>query len=85
MTNPGIRTAGPGTSPPDTILQHADAVHLSMLSSVLNGLEGGACAIRRHAMEAMRAVRAGTYRVDPVQLSRRIVGEALRGEALGLA
>jgi hypothetical protein len=52
-------------------------VQLSKLSSVLNGLENGASAIRRHVHQAMRAVRAGTYRVDPLQLSKRIVGEAL--------
>jgi hypothetical protein len=52
-------------------------VQLSKLGSVLNGLENGASAIRRHVHQAMRAVRAGTYRVDPLQLSKRIVGEAL--------
>jgi hypothetical protein len=34
--------------------------------------------MQRHIQEALRAVRAGTYHVDTVQLSRRIVGEALR-------
>lgn len=48
-----------------------------MLSSVLNGLESGASAMCRHAQEAMRAVRDGSYRVDAMQLSRRIVGEAM--------
>lgn len=57
--------------------QGSDGAQLSALSSVLNGLENGASAIRRHVYQAMGAVRAGTYQVDPLQLSRRIVGEAL--------
>jgi hypothetical protein len=55
-----------------------DSLQLSKLSSVLNGLEGGAQLMQRHAQETLLAIRAGTYRVDPMQLSRRIVGEALR-------
>ena len=57
--------------------QNWEGAQLSKLSSVLNGLENGASAIRRHVQQAMSAVRAGTYSVDPVQLSKRIVGEAL--------
>jgi hypothetical protein len=54
-----------------------DGAQLSRLSSVLNGLENGAMVMRRHVLQAMKAVRGGTYRVDPLQLSKRIVGEAL--------
>jgi hypothetical protein len=50
---------------------------LSKLSSVLNGLEDGASAMRRQAQQLMRAVRSGTYNVDALQLSRRIVGDTL--------
>ena len=57
--------------------QSPDGTQLSKLSSVLNGLENGASAIRRHVQQAMSAVRTGTYRVDSLQLSKRIVGEAL--------
>lgn len=73
MTN----TVETGTVAPDTVLQNTEAVQLSRLSSVLNGLEGGAHAIRHHVLEAMQAVRSGTYKVDATQLSRRIVGEAM--------
>ena len=66
----------PGGSPESTA-QRTEAIQLSLLSSVLNGLEGGACAMRRHAQEAIRAVRAGTYRVDAAKLSRLIIGEAM--------
>jgi hypothetical protein len=69
---------GPNTPASDRILQQTEAVQLSRLSSILNGLEGGACAMRRHVQEAMAAVRTGTYKVDALQLSRCIVGEALR-------
>lgn len=54
-----------------------DGAQLSALSSVLNGLESGATAIRRHVYQAMGAVRSGTYQVDSMQLSKRIIGEAL--------
>jgi len=50
---------------------------LSRLSSVLNGLENGAARMRGHLQQAVHAVRSGTYSVDPLQLSRRIVGEAI--------
>lgn len=73
MENPAGSAAGGGGSPP----QSSDGTQLSKLSSVLNGLENGASAIRRHVNQAMNAVRAGTYRVDSLQLSKRIVGEAL--------
>jgi hypothetical protein len=56
---------------------NSDGAQLSRLSSVLNGLESGASAIRRHVYLAMGAVRSGTYKVDALQLSKRIVGEAL--------
>lgn len=63
---------------PDEGLPVHDSTQLSKLSSVLNGLEGGAQLMQRHIQEAMRAVEAGTYSVDPIKLSKRIVGEALR-------
>jgi len=77
MTNLGNAGLEPVAASPETVMQQTDAFQLSRLSSVLNGLEGGACAMRRHVQEAMRAVRSGTYQIDPIQLSRRIVGEAL--------
>jgi anti-sigma28 factor (negative regulator of flagellin synthesis) len=61
------------------VADNSDGAQLSKLSSVLNGLENGASAMRRHVQQAMSAVRGGTYRVDSVQLSKRIVGEALGG------
>ncbi|MBV9157344.1 MAG: hypothetical protein JO097_13855 [Acidobacteriaceae bacterium] len=74
----------PETSEPESVMPGNEGVQLSRLSSVLNGLEQGASAMRRHVLQAMRAVRSGTYIVDPVQLSRRIVGETV-GSARKLA
>jgi hypothetical protein len=68
---------GSGFAETSRLPQSADSAQLSKLSSVLNGLENGASAIRRHVQQAMSAVRGGTYYVDPLQLSKRIVGEAL--------
>jgi hypothetical protein len=59
-------------------LDEQDSIQLSRLSSVLNGLQGGAQIMQQHLHHTSCAIRAGTYRVDPIQLSRRIVGEALR-------
>lgn len=55
-----------------------EGMQLSNLSSVLNGLDGGARLMQRQMHETLRALRAGTYQVDSIQLSRRIIGEALR-------
>jgi hypothetical protein len=56
------------------------ASQLSKLSSVLRALNRGANAIRSHIAEASGAVRSGTYRVDPIQLSQRIIRDCLRPE-----
>jgi len=50
---------------------------LSKLSSVLNGLEQGASVMRRQEQQLMRAVQSGTYEVDALKLSRRIIGDTL--------
>lgn len=79
--NPGMstpRNPSTGLAPkPASVAQNSDGAQLSRLSSVLNGLESGASLMRRHVQQAMGAVRSGTYAVDALQLSRRIVGEAL--------
>ena len=62
----------------DEALEVGDGAQLSKLSSVVNGLDGGARLMQRHVQETLRAVRSGTYRIDSIQLSRRIVHEALR-------
>lgn len=77
MTDVVQANANTGMSTPEAVAHNPEAFQLTRLSSVLNGLENGATLMRRHAQEAMRAVRAGTYAVDPKQLSQRIVGEAL--------
>ena len=51
---------------------------LFQLGAVLNGLETGAGKIHRRIGQVMAAVKSGTYEIDPVQLSRRIVGDTLR-------
>ena len=57
--------------PPD------DDFQLTKLSSVLNGLRKGASVMRAQFVQAMNAVKSGTYQVDPMQVSRRIVGDSL--------
>lgn len=52
-------------------------MQLTKLSSVLNGLEHGASAMRRHAAQAMQAVKSGTYSIDASAVSRSIIGECV--------
>jgi hypothetical protein len=52
-------------------------IELTKLSAVLNGLEHGASAMRRHSQEATTAVKSGTYAVDASALSQRIIRECL--------
>ena len=79
MTNVVRANTNTGMSTTDATTHNAETFQLTRLSSILNGLESGATAMRRHAQEARRAVRSGTYAVDAVQLSRRIVGETIGG------
>jgi hypothetical protein len=54
-----------------------DDSQLTKLSSVINGLKRGASVMRTQATQAMNAVRSGSYQVDPLQVSRRIVSDSL--------
>ena len=54
-----------------------DEMQLTKLSSVLNSLKKGASAMRSQVAQVMASVRSGTYEVDPIQVSRSIVGESL--------
>ena len=76
--NQGNSTPGSALLLSDDTTDSLDSIQLSKLSSVLNGLESGAQLMQRHVNDTLSAIQAGTYRVDPLQLSRRIVGEALR-------
>jgi hypothetical protein len=78
MPQPVKSTNGFTTLLPVDGVEATETLQLSKLSSVLNGLEGGAQLIHRHMQETMSSIKAGTYRIDPIKLSRRIVGEALR-------
>ena len=77
MTNVVQAHTNTGMPTNEAATHNAETFQLTRLSSVINGLENGASAMRRHAQEATQAVRSGTYVVDPKQLSQRIVGEAL--------
>jgi hypothetical protein len=58
-------------------LPNSAEMQLTKLSSVLNGLEHGASAMRRHAMQAMQAVKSGTYTIDASAVSRSIIGDCV--------
>jgi hypothetical protein len=50
---------------------------LTRLSSILNGLQLGATQIRSQYLNAASQVKAGTYQLDPLQISRSIVSDLL--------
>jgi hypothetical protein len=77
VTNPGGTPVPRSTPDRARAPENSDGAQLSKLGSVLNGLENGAARMRSHVQHAIAAVRSGTYRVDALQLSRLIVGEAM--------
>jgi anti-sigma28 factor (negative regulator of flagellin synthesis) len=54
-----------------------DDMQLTKLGGVLNSLKKGATAMRSQVAQVMTSVRSGTYQIDPMQVSRSIVGESL--------
>ena len=54
-----------------------DDLQLTKLGGVLNSLKKGATVMRGQVAQVMTSVRSGTYQVDPIQVSRSIVGESL--------
>ena len=59
------------------ITEPRDDLQLTKLSTVLNGLKKGASAVRTQVSQVMGAVRAGSYQVDAMAVSRSIVGDSL--------
>jgi anti-sigma28 factor (negative regulator of flagellin synthesis) len=54
-----------------------DDMQLTKLSAVLHSLKKGASAMRNQVSQVMGAVRTGSYQVDALAVSRRIVGDSL--------
>ncbi len=54
-----------------------DALQLTKLSGVLSSLKKNASTMRSQATQVMSSVRGGTYEIDPMQVSKSIVGESL--------
>jgi hypothetical protein len=77
VMNSGATPLSRSAPRPQGAPENSDGAQLSKLSAVLNGLENGAAIMRGHVQQAMSAVRAGSYRVDAMQVSRLIVGEAM--------
>jgi hypothetical protein len=53
------------------------SAQLLKLSSMLKGLEQGGSGLTRRGRLVKAAVRTGTYSVEAIRLSRRIIGECL--------
>lgn len=78
-TGPTLRPSTKNTSA-STPAENAvpqDALQLTKLSGVLNSLKKGASTMRSQMTSVMTSVRGGTYEIDPLQVSRSIVGESL--------
>ena len=63
--------------PASDVLAAPVEMQLTKLSSVLNGLDQGASAMRRHVTQAMAALKSGTYKVNASAVSRLIISESL--------
>ena len=74
-TKINTETANPSPVAETNIPQ--DDLQLTKLSGVLNSLKKGASVMRAQVTQVMTSVRTGTYEVDPLQVSRSIVGESL--------
>jgi hypothetical protein len=73
-----IATAGAAsTAAAAEINAPQDDLQLTRLSGVLNSFKKSATAVRSQVTQVMGAVRGGTYQVDPMAVSRSIVGDAL--------
>ena len=57
--------------------ESSDGVQLSHLSSVLNGLAAGAAAGAKRINSLSALVQSGAYQVRPVQVSQRMIDDAL--------
>jgi anti-sigma28 factor (negative regulator of flagellin synthesis) len=57
--------------------QSAQQDELFKLGSVLNGLEHGALRMRQKVYDLTAAVRSGSYGIDALELSRRLVRECV--------
>jgi hypothetical protein len=76
-SNPKVSDELAGSSQLSILNAPQDDLQLTKLSSVLNSLKKGASAMRSQVANVMASVRSGTYQVDPIQVSRSIVGESL--------
>lgn len=76
-TNTKISNESAGVLPMAETNIPQDDLQLTKLSGVLNSLKKGASVMRSQVAQAMTSVRTGTYNVDPLQVSRSIVGESL--------
>jgi hypothetical protein len=76
-SNPKATDGPAGSSQLPILNAPQDDLQLTKLSSVLNSLKNGASAMRSQVAHVMTSVRSGTYQVDPIQVSRSIVGESL--------
>jgi len=66
-----------GSAPLPEINAPQDDLQLTKFSTVLNSFKKGASVMRSQVSHVMTSVRTGTYQVDPMQVSRSIVGESL--------
>jgi hypothetical protein len=71
------QTTGSGGIPAGASAEYSDGVQLSHLSSVLNGLAAGASAGAKQISSLTALFKAGTYQVNPTQLSQRMIDDAL--------
>ena len=70
-------TVSPSARPIASVDESSDGVQLSRLSSVLNGLAAGAAFGAKRISSLSALVQSGAYQVHPVQVSQRMIDDAL--------
>lgn len=71
------KSSGDATTTQSQVTQPPqDDLQLTRLSGAIDNLKKGS-SMRSQATQVMSSVRSGTYQIDPMQVSRSIVGESL--------
>jgi len=79
QTSPLIPNSGNGTAESGnrTAVSSSDAVHLTSLGSALSAASTGMFSNQSRIETLSNIVRSGSYSVDPLQISRNIINDAL--------
>ena len=76
-TNRAAASPAATSNPAADQTQSQDQLQFTKLSTVLNGWKQGATKMRAKVGQVMGAVKSGSYKIEPQQVSRSIVNDSL--------